>query len=117
MKMRKLLLLVFLAVGVLFLLSGCDAMLDAIFPSNQIYVDVEVSAADFPLDWAGTYYHGYYPGSVTLYLYDVNANSTTVATGAWTSVDYNYIHFPFVFTRLKNDVYQLTAVYTSVHYV
>ncbi|MGO9307906.1 MAG: hypothetical protein ACLQDL_02645 [Spirochaetia bacterium] len=116
MKMRKLLPLVLVAVGALFLLSGCDAMLDAIFPSNQIYVDVQVSAADYPFDWSDAYNHGSYPGSVTLYLYDVSANNTTVATGTWTSVDYNYIHFPFVFTKLKNDVYQLTAVYTSRNY-
>jgi hypothetical protein len=117
MKMRKLLLLVFLAVGVLFLLSGCDAMLDAIFPSNQIYVDVQVSAAHYYNDWFGTYYHGSYPGTVTLQLFDVNNGSTTIATGSWTSVDYNCIHFPFVFTKLKNDTYQLTATYTSVHYL
>src|SRR5208283_1004098 len=110
MKIRKFLLLVFLAVGALFLLSGCDAMLDAIFPSNQIYVDVEVSAGGFyNYDWYHTYYYGTYPGYVTLELYDVNSGSTTIATGNWTSVDPNYIHFPFVFTRLKNDVYQLTA--------
>ena len=54
MKMRKLLPLVLLAVGALFLLSSCDAMLDAIFPSNQIYVDVEVSGRTTPIDWFGT---------------------------------------------------------------
>jgi hypothetical protein len=34
MKMRKLLPVIILAVGSLFVLSGCDAMLDAIFPNE-----------------------------------------------------------------------------------
>ncbi len=45
MKMRKILPLVILAVGALVLLSGCDAMLDAIFPTAQITVDAAVTAA------------------------------------------------------------------------
>ena len=42
MKTRKILPLVLIVVGAAFLLSSCDAMLDAIYPSNQISVDVAV---------------------------------------------------------------------------
>ena len=42
MKMRKILPLVILAVTAFFLLSGCDALLDAIFSKDQITVDVAV---------------------------------------------------------------------------
>jgi len=116
MKMRKLLPLVLVAVGALFLLSGCDAMLDAIFPSNQIYVDVEVSKADFPVDWGAVYHLGASPGTVTLQLLDVNSAGVTTATETWTNVDLSYIHFPFVFTKLKDDTFQLIATYTSLFY-
>ncbi|MGA2378587.1 MAG: hypothetical protein ABSG85_04705 [Spirochaetia bacterium] len=116
MKMRKLLPLVLLAVGALFLLSGCDAMLDAIFPTNQIYVDVAINKASYPNDWFNTWHFGSYPGTVTLQLYDVKSGSFTTATGSWMSVDYNYIHFAFVFTKLNDDTFELTANYLSVNY-
>ncbi len=44
MKIKKLLPLVLLAVAAVLMLSSCDAMLDAIFPTNQIIVDVAVDA-------------------------------------------------------------------------
>jgi hypothetical protein len=116
MKTRKILPLILLAVGSLFLLSSCDAMLDAIFQNNQIYVDVEISGANYPLDWTAAYRFGAYPGSVTLSLYDVTTGSTTTSTGSWTSADINYVHFPFTFTKLKGDTFTLTATFTSAHY-
>ena len=115
MKTRKILPLVLLAVGALFLLSGCDAILNAIFPDNQIFVDVRIRAVDYPVDWSHTFYSGAYPGTVTLTLTDVNTGSVTIANGSWTSVDTSFIHFPFTFTKLKSDTFNLTAVYTSTY--
>ncbi len=40
MRTRKLVLLVLLAVGATFLLSSCDALLDAIYANNTINVTV-----------------------------------------------------------------------------
>ena len=51
MKMRKILPLVLLAVGSVFLLSSCDAMLDAIFSNNtvNVYVSEYNRHGDIPL--------------------------------------------------------------------
>ena len=117
MKIRKILPVVILAVGSLFLLSGCDALLDAIFQNNQILVDVRIygGVGGFPADWSASYYSGLNSGLVTLYLLDTNTGVTTTASGNWSSADIYYVHYAFNFTGLKNDVYEITAYYTSYY--
>jgi hypothetical protein len=116
MKMRKLLPLVLLAVGALFMLSGCDAMLDAIFQDNQITVDVFVTIPPYP--GLGQYYYDWYygTGTVTLTLYDVTAGTNKVVVSGRTGYTSTASHFVFPFTKLKSDTYMVTAVYTSAYY-
>ncbi len=104
MKMRKILPLVILAAGALFLLSGCDALLDAIFQNNQITVDVWVVASTHP-DYAVGNSH------VTTTLYDTNSGSTYTSSASWQSYDGYYVHYYMSFTKLPSDTFQITSVY------
>lgn len=102
MKMRKLVPLVLLAVGSLFLLTSCDALLDAIFPSNVINLDVAVVAtthADFTLSNAFVNVQIVGPGVAD----SVNAS--------WSSYDGSYVHYYFTFIKLKNDAFTVYATY------
>ncbi|MGA2641114.1 MAG: hypothetical protein ABSG21_09445 [Spirochaetia bacterium] len=103
MKTRKLLPLVLLAVGALFLLSSCDAILDAIFQNNQIKVDVWVYYLDHP-----DYNSG---GTVTVVLTDNSAFSQMIATSAWQYFDGYYVHYYLNFPKLKNDNFSITSAY------
>jgi hypothetical protein len=105
MKTRKILPLVLLAVGSLFLLSSCDAMLDAIFQNNQVTVDVAVSYARAYNDW----FYGT-NSQVSCTIFDGSGNPTT-STGSWTSLDGFAVHYNFTFTKLKNDTYSFAALY------
>lgn len=103
MKMRKILPLVILAVGALFLLSGCDALLDAIFQNNQITVDVWVSTSAHP-DWA-------IGGYVATTVLDLNDGTSYVASSYWQSFDGTYAHYQLPFSKLKNDQFSITSRY------
>jgi hypothetical protein len=105
MKMRKLLPFVLLAVGALFLLSGCDAMLDAIFPSNQISVDVWVTAYTHTDYAVGAY--------VSVTLHDNTSGTSKTATTTWQSYDGYYVHYRVSFTKLKDDNFSLTSTYVD----
>jgi hypothetical protein len=109
MKIRKILPLVLLAVGSLFLLSGCDAILNAIFQNNQISVDVAVSYVGAYND----YINGTNP-QVTCVVYD-SSNNPVSLTGGWSSYDLSYVHFNFAFTKLKNDTYHFAAQYSGTY--
>jgi hypothetical protein len=116
MKMRKLLPVIILAVGSLFLLSGCDAMLDAIFQKEQITVDVIVQ---IPPVGIGPYYYDWYygAGTVTLTLSDVNDGTNTTLVSTRTGITGAASHFVFPFTKLKKDTYRFVASYASYYYV
>jgi hypothetical protein len=116
MKMRKILPLVILAVGSVVLLSGCDMLLNAIFQNNQIFVDVRVSSFNYGADWTESYNFGVNSGRVTVYVVaNSGSGSVTQASSYWTSADTLYVHYGFNFTGLKNDTYQVYAVYTSYY--
>jgi len=106
MKMRKILPLVILAVGALFLLSGCDALLDAIFQNNQITVDVWLNPTTHP-DYPAGYAH------VTTTVYDTNSGSSYTASNVWSSYDYGtgYVHYYQTFTKLPSDTFTITSQY------
>ena len=112
MKIKKLLPLILIAMAAVLVLSSCDAMLDAIFPTNQISVDVMVSkhtpATDFYSDW----YFGY-PSTVTLILTDQTSGVSTTQVGSWSDIDSNYVHYIFTFLKLGDHVYTMTAYYHS----
>ena len=115
MKMRKILPLVILAVGALFLLSGCDQLLDAIFQNNQIYVDVRVSGSGpFASDYDKTSTFGYNSGRVIVYLQDSRGHITSAST-YWTSLDNFSVHYGINFTGLKDDTFLVYADYTSYY--
>lgn len=106
MKMRKLLPVLVLIVGAALALTSCDAMLDALFPQNQIYVDVQVDMIAHP-DW--------HLRQVTLGLYkDLSLESE--ATGYYSSADYaQYIaHYYFTFNNLADADYSVLAAIDGV---
>jgi hypothetical protein len=116
MKMRKLLPLVLLAVGSLFLLTSCDALLDAIFPNSQIFVDVRVYGGSYTTDWIQSYNFNQISGIVTVILVDQRNGDTTSANSYFTSADPTFIHYGFNFTGLKDHTYLVTAYYVSYNY-
>ena len=112
MKMRKILPLVILAVGALFLLSGCDAMLDAIFQKDNIDVDVAVPAAQYSFVY-NDYYYGTNP-QVTCNLYDASGSPITATSAGWSYWDGTYLHFTMSFKNLKDNTYTFYAAYAGV---
>jgi len=112
MKIKKLLPLVLLAAAAVLMLSSCDAMLDAIFPSDQISVDVMVSKSYSPAFYTDWYYGT--PSRVTLTLFDATANVISTQSSGWSDIDSNYVHYVFTFLNLKDHVYSFTAQYSSV---
>ncbi len=95
MKMRKLLPLILLAVGALFLLSSCDALLDAIYANNTIDVSVQTAIAG--------YQNSYSKAIVTL-------SGAVDATGsAYYDVVARDCYVPF--TKLPNGDYVVTATF------
>jgi len=111
MKMRKLLPLVLLAVGSLFLLTSCDALLDAIFASNQIQVQVSVykgTNGAFFEDWLNGY-----PSTVTLTLSDINSGTQSTVVTSWDGIDSNYLYFNVQYIKLKDHTFTLSATYNS----
>jgi len=118
MKIKKLLPLVLLAVAAVLMLSSCDAMLDAIFPTNQMTVDVAVSkntipAAAFYADWYNAYYFNNNPSTVALTLTDITAGTSTTRVRSWSGADGIYVNYIFTFLNLKDHVYSLSAYYNS----
>jgi hypothetical protein len=113
MKIKKLLPLVLLAVTAVLMLSSCDAMLDAIFPSDQISVDVMVNKHTLGTDFYSDWYYGA-PSTVSLTLYDVTAGgASTNQVSGWTDIDSNSVHYVFTFPNLKDHVYTMKATYHS----
>jgi len=105
MKMRKLLPAVLLAVGALFLLSGCDAMLDAIFQNDVINLDVRVIADFNHRDYA-------LAGSFeNVVLMDSSFNVVKSVSQYVDGFDGTYAHYHFNFANLKDGTYYLTAGY------
>ena len=112
MKIKKLLPLVLLAAATVLMLSSCDAMLDAIFPSNQISVDVMASKHTFGTDFYSDWYHCN-PSTVTITLVDNTAGTMQTQVGSWTDIDNHYVHYVFTFLKLGDHVYSMTATYHS----
>jgi hypothetical protein len=106
MKMRKLLPVLIIAVGSVFLLSGCDAILDAIFQTDVINVDVWVQ---------GTSHADFANGGSTenLMLMDSSLNTLQNVTQSYSSYDGTFAHYYFSFSKLKDGLYYLTTSYTG----
>lgn len=104
MKMRKLLPLVLLAIGSIFLLSSCDALLDAIYANNTITVTVLVSTVDYP----GTAQN---PSSyVVVTLSGASGGRSSASYSQYTSGVYAY-YYPPSFIKQPNGNFIVTATY------
>jgi len=96
--------LLILEAGLLVLLSGCDQMLDGIFPERQI-IQVQVKV---PL------YHSVgLPGSsVNVQLTDGGASILTGPVAVtYSSYDSAFAYYQIQFTKLRNETYGLLAYY------
>jgi len=101
MKIKKLLPLVLIAVAAVLMLSSCDALLDAIFPTNQIFVDVAVDA---------TSHSDYDSSSVTVVLSGPSSGSDTAYWDGYFD-SYGYAHYYVNLTGLKDGTYEIDVFY------
>jgi len=103
MKTRKLLPLIILAVVAVLALSSCDAILDAIFQSNQISVEVAVNTT------IGRHTDFFTGGYVNLQLTGPGVSSSVSAYyGSWDGL---YAYYYFTFPKLPDGGYNLFATY------
>jgi hypothetical protein len=100
MKIRKILPLALLAIGSVFMLSSCDALLDAIFANNTVNVSV---AAYIPTN-------GYFPGTdyVTVDIIGPTSVSTTVG---YSGSDFYYMYWDVTIPKLSDGTYTVQATY------
>ena len=101
MKIKKLLPLVLIAVAAVLMLSSCDALLDAIFPTNQIFVDVAVYVPSHP---------DYDSASVTVVLSGPSSASNTAYWDGYYD-SYDYAHYYVNLTGLKDGTYEIDVLY------
>jgi hypothetical protein len=109
MKIRKTLPLVLLAVATLFLLTSCDALLDAIYPAPSntlnVYAEVWKTGGGVHPDWTVS--------STTIYLYNGGGTLVSQQTVTVNWYDSNYAYFYASFPKLANGTYTLTASYAG----
>ena len=101
---RKWILLLSVA-GVALCVTGCGQLMNLIYPSNAISVDVRVVAASHP-DWS-------HPGSIVTVTISSDTGQTFTQTTTSASFDGTYAHFPVAMTKLPNQKYTLVTSYTS----
>lgn|GEM_PF-6278355 len=93
------------AAGLVLVLTGCGQLMNVIYPSNAIAVDVRVMASAHP-DWAR-------PGSVTTVTATSDAGQSFTQSAVSGSFDGTYAHFLVVLTKLPNQRYTLVTSYTG----
>jgi hypothetical protein len=106
MRTRKLVLLVLLAVGATFLLSSCDAILDAIYANNTINVTAYVLTSH---SGSSSYY-----SSVTVSL--SGASGATVSAGFSGTLAYSgpytyAVYYLPAIKKLPNGTYSMTSTF------
>ncbi len=97
--------LVLSAVGMALVLSGCGQLMNLIYPSNAITVDVRVLASSHT-DWS-------LPGSSVTVSLSSDAGQTFSQTATSATFDGTFAHFPVALTKLPNQKYTLVTSYTS----
>jgi hypothetical protein len=108
MRIRKILPLALLAVGALFMLTSCDAMLDAIFPANSLTVYVQVPASYY-LDYA----------TATMKVEVTSTAGTTYVAGPVTELaldSLGNVNYSFSFPSLSNGTYYVVSTYDGPYY-
>jgi len=111
MKMRRLLPLVLLAIGAIFLLSSCDALLDAIYANNTITPTVLIPGGDIGAINPSSY--------VMVTLSGASGGTSSAYFSNYTYGGYAF-YYPASFTKQPNGNYTLTATFygyqTGVYY-
>ena len=93
------------AAGVVLLLASCGQLMNLIYPSNVISVDVRV-AASVHADWAS-------PGSTASVTLTADSGQVFSQTTPSTSFDGTYAHFLLTVPKLPNQKYTIVTSYTS----
>jgi hypothetical protein len=101
MKNRKILPLLLLAFGSVFLLSSCDALLDAIFSNNNINVYI---SSYIPT-------HGFYPRYDTMTVY-VSGPHYTVTSANYNGDDGLYMYWSISVPKLSDGTYNVDVSYS-----
>ena len=94
-----------LVAALAFALSGCSQVLNLIYPSNAISVDVRVLGSSHP-DWSQ-------PGSSVTVSASSDAGQAFSQTTSSATYDGTYAHFLVILTKLPNQRYTLVTSYTS----
>ena len=102
--MRKWIFLLWVA-GAALSVTGCGQLMNLIYPSNVISVDVRVVAANHR-DWL-------LAGSSVSVTVSSDTGQTFTQTASAASFDGTYAHFPVTLTKLPNQKYTLVTSYTS----
>lgn len=100
MKIRKILPLLLLAFGSVFLLSSCDALLDAIFSNNTISVYVSVYIPSY----------GYSPYDTV----SVSVSGEPLATAGYSGDDGLYMYWSVSVPKLSDGLYSVTVYLNHV---
>jgi hypothetical protein len=103
-RVRKLIVLLPVA-GLALVLSGCGQLMNIIYPSNAMTVDVHVLAENHP-DWSAR-------GSSVTVTVTSDAGQTFSQTDGTATFDGTYAHFTVTITKLPNQTYTLVTSYTS----
>ncbi len=93
------------AAGTVFLLAGCGQLMNLIYPSNVISMDVRVLASAHP-DWAS-------PGSMATITLASDAGQTFTQSSASATFDGAYAHYLITVSKLPNEKYTIVTSYTS----
>ncbi len=93
------------AAALALVLTGCGQLMNLIYPSNAISVDVRVLAASHP-DWGQS-------GSGVTVAASTDAGQVFSQTTATATFDGTWAHFLVSMTKLPNQRYTLITSYTS----
>ncbi len=93
------------AAALALVLTGCGQLMNLIYPSNAISMDVRVLASSHP-DWGE-------PGSSVTVSASSDAGQIFTQTAATSAFDGTYAHFLVTLAKLPNQKYTLVTSYTS----
>lgn len=108
MKIRKILLLVLLAAGSVFLLSSCDALLDAIFANNTVTVYV---SAYIPTWCIYSYPFYLLTSSTDKVPVTINGPKNVSTYASYSGNDGSYMYWTLVVPQLSDGLYSVNVQY------
>jgi len=110
MKIRKILPLVLLAVGSVFLLSSCDALLDAIFSNDTITVYVSAYIPSY-CSQIGPNAYLLSSGTDVVTVASVAGPKSFVGTASYTGNDSYYMYWSVAVPQLSDGTYSVQVTY------